>query len=142
MAPLPARHEPPLAPRQLNCGANDHGGHGRSSLAWRMDKAYEALAVLADPIRWAVVQHLSDPANRRDAPCGCGVRASDLQAVLGVSQPTVSHHMRRLVESGVVREMRRSRCVFYELDPAALVALRTEIDELEHGARAVITCSR
>ena len=91
--------------------------------------------VLADPIRWAAVRHLADPRNRREAPCGCGVRASDLQGVLGVSQPTVSHHMRRLVEAGVVRELRRSRCVFYELDSDTLDTLADTLGRMASDAR-------
>ena len=91
--------------------------------------------VLADPIRWAAVRHLADPRNRREAPCGCGVRASDLQGVLGVSQPTVSHHMRRLVEAGVVRELRRSRCVFYELEAETLSGLADDLGRMAADSR-------
>ena len=90
--------------------------------------------VLADPIRWAAVRHLADPRNRREAPCGCGVRASDLRDVLGVSQPTVSHHMRRLVDAGIVRELRRSRCVFYELDSGTLGALADDLNKMAADA--------
>jgi ArsR family transcriptional regulator, arsenate/arsenite/antimonite-responsive transcriptional repressor len=100
-----------------------------------MDRGGALLLVLADPIRWAAVRHLADPRNRREAPCGCGVRASDLQDVLGVSQPTVSHHMRRLVDAGVVRERKRSRCVFYELDADTLGALADDIGRLAAGSR-------
>ena len=100
-----------------------------------MDRDAALLMVLADPFRWAAVRHLSDPRNRREAPCGCGVRANDLQEALGVTQPTVSYHMRRLVEAGVVRELRRSRCVFYELDADALSTLADGIGRLAAGAR-------
>lgn len=95
--------------------------------------------VLADPIRWAAVRHLADPRNRREAPCGCGVRASDLKDVLGVSQPTVSHHMRRLVDAGVVRELRRSRCVFYELDSVTLGVLADDFGRMAADARSDAT---
>jgi ArsR family transcriptional regulator, arsenate/arsenite/antimonite-responsive transcriptional repressor len=100
-----------------------------------MDRGAALLSVLADPFRWAAVRHLADPHNRREAPCGCGIRANDLQEAFGVTQPTVSYHMRRLVEAGVVRELRRSRCVFYELDADALSALADDFGRLAANAR-------
>ena len=108
---------------------------GSRRLCSRMDQGGALLMVLADPIRWAAVRHLADPRNRREAPCGCGVRASDLQDVLGVSQPTVSHHMRRLVDARVVRELRRSRCVFYELEAETLNALAEDLGRMAADSR-------
>ncbi|TVR89238.1 MAG: transcriptional regulator [Trueperaceae bacterium] len=104
-----------------------------------MDQIDDILTVLADPVRWSALQYLSKPENRRTAPCGCGIRASDLTGALGVSQPTVSHHMRRLVGARVVREIRRSRCVFYELDADTLGALADGFGRLAADARVDAT---
>lgn len=104
-----------------------------------MDRHAALLTVLADPFRWAAVRHLADPRHGREAPCGCGVRASDLQEAFGVSQPTVSYHMRRLVEAGVVQVKRRSRCVFYELDADLLSAIADDIRQLAERARTCVT---
>lgn len=106
-----------------------------------MDRHAAVLTVLADSFRWAAVRHLADPQNRREAPCGCGVRANDLQEAFGVSQPTVSYHMRRLVEAGVVQEKRLSRCVFYELDADLLSAIADDIRALAERARTCATDS-
>jgi ArsR family transcriptional regulator len=51
---------------------------------------------LSDPARLAIVNHLA----RRDDACVCEFR-------LGLSQPTVSHHLRVLREAGIVEVARR-----------------------------------
>ncbi len=74
-------------------------------------------AALADPVRLRLVSLLA-PAE------GGAVCASDLVAPVGKSQPTVSHHLKVLVESGLATSERRGRNVWYAVVPAALEALR------------------
>ena len=50
--------------------------------------------------------------------------ACDLVAPVGLSQPTVSHHLKVLREAGLVITERRGRWIHYRPDPAGLVALR------------------
>ena len=47
----------------------------------------------------------------------------DLTEVVGLSQPTVSHHMRVLVESGLLEREKRGRWAFFRPVPGALDAL-------------------
>jgi ArsR family transcriptional regulator len=62
---------------------------------------------LADPHRVRVVNLL---ATRREAVCVC-----DLVAMLGVSQPTVSFHMKKLVDAGLLEREQRGRWAYYSL---------------------------
>ena len=43
--------------------------------------------------------------------------------VLGLSQPTVSYHLKQLAEAGIVERERRGSFVYYRLLPAALESL-------------------
>jgi ArsR family transcriptional regulator len=47
----------------------------------------------------------------------------NLTELVGVSQPTVSHHMRLLVEAGLLEREQRGKWAYYRLVPGALDAL-------------------
>lgn len=47
----------------------------------------------------------------------------DLTAPVGLAQPTVSHHMKQLVEAGLVTREQRGKWAYYRVVPAALAAL-------------------
>lgn len=70
---------------------------------------------LADPARVAIVNRLA----AAEEVCVC-----DLTAVLDLSQPTVSHHLRVLREAGLVESSRRGTWAFYRLVPEAIEQLR------------------
>jgi ArsR family transcriptional regulator len=67
---------------------------------------------LGDPHRVRVVNLL---ATVREAVCVC-----DLTDFLGLSQPTVSHHMRKLVDAGLLTREQRGVWAYYSLRPDAL----------------------
>jgi ArsR family transcriptional regulator len=71
---------------------------------------------LADPSRVRIVNML--------ATAGEGVCVCDLTPALGLSQPTVSHHLRRLAEAGLLHREQRGTWAFYSLNPAALEQLQ------------------
>jgi ArsR family transcriptional regulator, arsenate/arsenite/antimonite-responsive transcriptional repressor len=74
------------------------------------------LKALADPGRLRLVSLLlAAPAQEA---CTC-----DLTEPLGLSQPTVSHHLKKLAEAGIVVAERRRGWTFYRVDPNALGAL-------------------
>lgn len=85
------------------------------------------LRALADPNRLAIVEFLHDPiqscCSRAEGVCGC-----DLEAFLGVSQPTVSHHMKQLVEAGLVVAEKRGRWVYYDLNPDMFKQVMTALE--------------
>lgn len=70
-----------------------------------------ALKVLADPVRLQIVSLLTGA----DEACVC-----ELTPTLGVSQPTVSHHLRVLSEAGLVQREQRGRWAYYRLRPEPL----------------------
>lgn len=80
------------------------------------DKAHAmapVLGALADPARLRIVSMLLDAPE--GAACGC-----DLEGPLGLSQPTVSHHLKVLREAGLVVGERRGRWVYYRVVDEAL----------------------
>lgn len=74
------------------------------------------LKALADPARLRVVSMLL--ASPDQEACTC-----DLTEPLGLSQPTVSHHLKKLAEAGLVEGERRGTWTYYRVVPAALGAL-------------------
>src|SRR5450759_2025483 len=85
------------------------------------DPDVRLLAALADPARLAIVRQLAADG----AVCAC-----DVAPAAGLSQPTISHHLRVLREAGVVRGERRGTWIWYALEPAAserLVAIGTAL---------------
>jgi ArsR family transcriptional regulator len=47
----------------------------------------------------------------------------DLAEPLGLSQPTVTHHMKQLVEARLVTREQRGKWAYYRVMPEALLAL-------------------
>ncbi len=66
---------------------------------------------LAEPLR---VQVLDVLRRSEQDVCQC-----ELIALLGITQPLLSHHMRKLVESGLVNVERRHRWAYYTVAPDA-----------------------
>jgi len=76
-----------------------------------------SFAALADPIRLRLLSFIA--ASGGDEVCAC-----DLLAPSGRSQPTVSHHMKILVDAGLIEREKRGLWVWYRLVPSHLDALR------------------
>jgi ArsR family transcriptional regulator, arsenate/arsenite/antimonite-responsive transcriptional repressor len=76
----------------------------------------ESFAALADPIRLRLLSFIT---SSDDEVCAC-----DLVAPSGRSQPTVSHHMKILVDAGLVERDKRGLWVWYRAVPDRLDALR------------------
>jgi ArsR family transcriptional regulator, arsenate/arsenite/antimonite-responsive transcriptional repressor len=77
-----------------------------------------SFAALSDPIRLRLLSIIA--AADADEVCAC-----DLTGPSGRSQPTVSHHMKILVDAGLVERDKRGLWVWYRLVPARLDALRS-----------------
>ncbi len=75
---------------------------------------------LADPARVKIVNLL---AQRRDPVCAC-----DFEATLRLSQPTVSHHLRRLTEAGLLDREQRGKWAYFSIDPDAADKLAAVAD--------------
>lgn len=80
---------------------------------------YAALfKVLADPARLQLLSQLT-AADCRPAS------VSDLTELSGLSQPTVSHHLKKLTDSGLVEKVRVGRTITHEVRPEIFTELRT-----------------
>ena len=74
------------------------------------------LKVLADPTRLRLLSMLL--ASEHGEACTC-----DLVEPLGLSQPTVTHHLQRMADAGIVHGERRGRWTFYSVDKDAIEAI-------------------
>jgi len=75
----------------------------------------QTVKALADPTRLRLVSLVA--AHGGEA-CVC-----DLTAPVGLSQPTVSHHLKVLVDAGLMTRDKRGVWAYYALVPGALDAL-------------------
>jgi len=73
------------------------------------------LGALADPIR---LQLFSLVAAQGEV-CSC-----DLEAPLGRSQPTISHHTKLLAEAGLIAGGKRDRWVWWRIEPTRMADAR------------------
>ena len=67
----------------------------------------DVMKALADPTRLEIVAILRDA---KDPVCIC-----DLEAAFDLSQPTLSHHMARLRDAGLIESERNGIWTFYRL---------------------------
>lgn len=74
------------------------------------------LKALADPTRLRLVSMVA--AHEGGEACVC-----DLTEPLGLTQPTISHHLKTLVDAGIFTRDQRGKWAYYALVPRALDAL-------------------
>jgi ArsR family transcriptional regulator len=79
-----------------------------------------AFKAVADPGRLRLLSFIA--AQPEAEACVC-----NLVEPLGLSQPTVSHHLRVLTEAGLLARERRGTWMFYRLVPERVEALRTAL---------------
>jgi ArsR family transcriptional regulator len=75
---------------------------------------------LGDPARVRIVNLL---ATSDEAVCVC-----ELTAPLGLTQPTVSHHLKKLTEAGLLAREQRGVWAYYTIDPEAAARLAALAD--------------
>ena len=79
-----------------------------------------AFKALGDPARVRLLSLIA--AHDGGEACVC-----DLTDPLGLSQPTVSHHLKQLVDAGLVTREQRGKWAYYRVLQPALDALATAI---------------
>jgi ArsR family transcriptional regulator len=72
-----------------------------------------ALKAIADPTRLRLISLVA--AHEDQEACVC-----DLTEPVGLSQPTVSHHLKVLVDAGILTREQRGRWAYYQLVPDTL----------------------
>jgi ArsR family transcriptional regulator, arsenate/arsenite/antimonite-responsive transcriptional repressor len=75
---------------------------------------------LADPHRVKIINLL---ATSREPVCVC-----EFTGPLGISQPTVSHHLKKLVQAGLLDREQRGTWAYYSLNRDALSRLAGVVD--------------
>jgi ArsR family transcriptional regulator len=75
---------------------------------------------LADPARVRIVNAL---ATKGEPVCAC-----EFEPALGLSQPTVSHHLKRLVEAGLLEREQRGKWAYFSLSRDAVEKLAAVAD--------------
>jgi ArsR family transcriptional regulator len=89
-----------------------------------------ALKALADPARLRLLSLIH--AQPSHEACVC-----HLTEPLGLSQPTVSHHLRVLLEAGLVEREQRGSWAFYRAVPEALATLSSLLGPEPRGRAKV-----
>ncbi len=74
------------------------------------------LKALAEPTRLRLVSLIAGYQ-------GAEACVAELTGPVGLSQPTVSHHLKILVEAGLLQRLQRGKWAYYRLAPGALDAL-------------------
>ncbi|MBN9103679.1 MAG: winged helix-turn-helix transcriptional regulator [Propionibacteriaceae bacterium] len=72
--------------------------------AGEAERLAAVLKGLADPVRLRLLRLVADSPDT--TACAC-----HLPAALGISQPTLSHHLKKLVEAGLLQREQRGRWV-------------------------------
>lgn len=103
----------PLPVIDLTCCAPVARGVLEHDEAEQLARAFKALS---DPSRVRLLSLIA--AQDRGEACVC-----DLTEFIGLSQPTVSHHMKQLVAAGLVQREQRGKWAYYRVEDAALAAL-------------------
>jgi len=77
------------------------------------EKLARTLKAIADPARLRLISMVA--AHEDSEACVC-----DLTEPLGLGQPTVSHHLKILVDAGIFSRDKRGTWAYYTLVPGAL----------------------
>lgn len=86
---------------------------------------------LADPVRLRLLSRVASHPNGE--ACVCDI------ADVGVSQPTVSHHLKKLREAGLLTSERRATWVYYRPAPGVLASLGEFLADTEKAGKEEIS---
>ena len=78
------------------------------------------LKALADPARLRLIAYMLNQPNKEACTC-------DLAPAVGLTEPTVSHHLKTLERAGLVSKERRGMNVHYAVETRAIRALGVAI---------------
>lgn len=102
---------------QADCCSPVTGGVLEAEEAEHLARMFKALG---DPTRVRLLSLIAAQAEREACIC-------DLTEPVGLSQPTVSHHMKQLVDAGLVVREQRGRWAFYRVVDDTLRSLSSAL---------------
>lgn len=82
----------------------------------------EVFKALSDPTRVRLLAHLASA--EQGTACAC-----HLPDALGISQPTLSHHMKKLTQAGLVTREQRGKWAHYTVVTSVLDTVRAFLGE-------------
>ncbi|QGF23453.1 ArsR/SmtB family transcription factor [Raineyella fluvialis] len=88
----------------------------------------EIFKALSDPTRVRLLAHICS--SEHGTACAC-----HLPDALGISQPTLSHHLKKLVDAGLITREQRGRWAHYTVVPEVLGVARDFLGESTGGIR-------
>jgi ArsR family transcriptional regulator len=115
---MPATALPPITDDLAGCCSPVTGGALDTAAAERLAHVFKALS---DPTRVRLLSLIA-AADGGEA-CLC-----DLTGPVALSQPTVSHHMKQLVDAGLVTREQRGKWAYYRVVNDALRAIAQAIE--------------
>lgn len=80
------------------------------------EKLARSLKAIADPARLRLISMIASHVGGE--ACAC-----DLTDPVGLSQPTVSHHLKVLVDAGILHREKRATWAYYSIVPGSLDSL-------------------
>nr|NLI49919.1 helix-turn-helix transcriptional regulator [Propionibacterium sp.] len=92
------------------------------------ERLADLFRALADPTRVRLLAHIAGA--EHGTTCACHLPAS-----LGISQPTLSHHLRKLTEAGLITREQRGRWAHYTAVPGVLELARDFLGASTDAAR-------
>lgn len=101
---------------------------GSTMSAKDAERTARTLKALADPVRLRLLSIIA--AHDGGEACVC-----DLTEPVGLSQPTVSHHLKVLTEAGFVTREKRGVWAYYTLVPDAVPRLSAHLGQHLSGDR-------
>jgi ArsR family transcriptional regulator, arsenate/arsenite/antimonite-responsive transcriptional repressor len=78
-----------------------------------MGEHAQVLKALAEPMRLSILSIIAS--RNGEAVCAC-----DFPDALGISQPTASHHLKRLTDAGLLTREQRGKWAWFSLVPGSL----------------------
>ncbi len=109
---------PLLTTDQADCCAPVTAGVMEAEDAKQLARMFKALG---DPTRVRLLSMIA-------AQSGAEACVCDLTEPVGLSQPTVSHHMKQLVDAGLVTREQRGKWSYYAIVPETLAMLSAVLD--------------
>ncbi len=87
------------------------------------DATAALLRALGDPARVKILNLL---ATSTEPVCAC-----EFEPALGLAQPTVSHHLKKLTDSGLLEREQRGRWAYFTIKPEAMAHIAGLFDYQE-----------
>lgn len=81
------------------------------------------LKALAEPMRLSILRIIAT--QNGEAVCACV-----FPDALGISQPTASHHLKRLTDAGLLTREQRGKWAWFSLVPGRIESLRSFLGDL------------